>query len=369
MPTVADVQIKGVELDPNNEEHCTQCAMECVKADDFITARRILVRTIGLFPNASNVRLLLAQVLLAQGEYEAGWREYEHRITVKDSKDQMPPLTSMAWNGMKLHDGARIFLLGDQGFGDAIQFSRFIPQVAERCSEVIVGCSEALAPLVRKMPGVTQAASNWKDIPGHTAHSRLGSLPGLLNCTLDNIPPPAPIHVDFGAGFNWAQRLDALPQGTKRVGLVWAGRPEHPNDARRSLPLRRLLSLPEATGQKVSYVSLQRDIPADDACLLPNFPGLRTFDAANLRDFTDTAALIQNLDLVVTVDTSVAHLAASMGKPTWILTAKPADFRWLLGRTDSPWYPSARLFRQEVNGEWGAPVTALTEALKDYAIH
>lgn len=335
-------------------------AMTLVAADEFATAKKIITRSIGLHPEHADSHLLLAQILLAEGEYKAGFSEYEWRTKVLNG-DTAPPNTAMRWNGMRLHDTAKLFLLADQGFGDALQFSRFIPQAAALVGEVIVGCDAGLLPLVKHMPGVDLAVNNLKDVPGHFAWARLASLPHLLGTTVDTIPPPSPIHVDFAKAFNWGQKLDP---DKLRVGLSWAGRPEHPNDAQRSMPLRRLLDLPEAAGERVSFVSLQRDIPHADHCLLGAFPGLRDL-REELRDFSDTAALIQSLDLVITVDTSIAHLAASMGKETWVLVHKPADFRWLLNRETSPWYPSVRLFRQEIRGEWGTPVAALTQALKD----
>jgi hypothetical protein len=162
---------------------------------------------------------------------------------------------------------------------------------------------------------------------------------------------------------HWRERLDAtLPAGVKRVGLAWTGRPTHPNDRRRSMPLAQLGLLGNAG--PAAFVSLQKPMVPRDQPSLSLFPGMADL-GADLTDFGETAALIENLDLVVTVDTSVGHLAGALGKPAWILIPKAADWRWLLGREDSPWYPSVRLFRQQKPGEWDEPLQRLRTALAE----
>jgi ADP-heptose:LPS heptosyltransferase len=201
------------------------------------------------------------------------------------------------------------------------------------------------------MPGVAQYCHRWTDVPGHAAHCRLSSVPGLLHTALETIPASIPyLFADSARVAIWRQRLDArLPADTRRIGLGWIGRPTHPNDRRRSIPLARLAPLGKAAG--ASFVSLQKPLPQSDAASLSLFPGLADI-SDELTDFGETAALIANLDLVIAVDTAVAHLAGALGKPVWILLPKAADWRWLIERTDSPWYPTARLFRQKVPGAW-----------------
>jgi hypothetical protein len=182
---------------------------------------------------------------------------------------------------------------------------------------------------------------------------------------MDTIPAPIPyLKANPSRIAHWRERLDAtLPAGVKRIGLAWTGRPTHPNDRRRSMPLSSLASLADAG--PAAFVSLQKPMPARDLEAMSLFRGMT--DLSNdLTDFGETAAVIENLDLIVTVDTSMGHLAGALGKPVWILIPKAADWRWLLDREDSPWYPSARLFRQQKPGAWEEPMGRLRAALGQY---
>jgi len=273
----------------------------------------------------------------------------------------MPAIASAVWNGMGLANG-RLLLVGDQGYGDTIQFARYIPRVAERCEELVLGCSAEMGPLLSTIPGVTQYCHQWTDVPGHAAHCRLSSVPGLVHTTLDTIPSEVPyLFADPARVEAWRQRLAAsLPQGVHRIGLAWTGRPTHPNDRRRSLPLARLAPL--ATIPDVRFVSLQKPLPEADQAALAQFPGMADI-AADLTDFGETAAVIANLDLVISVDTAIGHLAGAMARPAWIMLPKASDWRWLLERSDSPWYPSARLFRQATPGAWDPVIAEVAVAL------
>ena len=253
----------------------------------------------------------------------------------------------------------RLLMVGDQGYGDTIQFARYIPIVAKRCRELILGCSAELAPLLATLPGVHQYCDRWTDVPGHAVHCRLSSVPGLLHTTPDTIPSKVPyLFADPVRVAAWCERLDAcLPPRTRRVGLAWSGRPTHPNDRRRSLALARLAPLAAVGG--VSFVSLQKPLPPSDVPSMSLFPGLS--DIAG--DFGETAAMIANLDLVISVDTAMAHLAGALGKPVWILLPQAADWRWMIARSDSPWYPTARLFRQKTPGDWDPVMAEAAAAL------
>jgi len=257
----------------------------------------------------------------------------------------------------------RLLLVGDQGYGDTIQFARYIPMAAERCQELIVGCSSEMGPLLANIPGVSRYCHRWTDVPGHAAHCRLSSLPYLFRTQMDTIPSKIPyLKADPVRIAHWRERLDAtLPAGVKRIGLAWTGRPTHPNDRRRSIPLSQLLPLADAG--PVAFVSLQKPMPARDLETIQRFPNMTDL-ADDLTDFGETAALMENLDLIITVDTSMGHLAGALGRPAWILIPKAADWRWLLNRDDSPWYPSVRLFRQPKPGEWNEPLSRMRSALK-----
>ncbi|HEY4041446.1 MAG TPA: glycosyltransferase family 9 protein [Rhodopila sp.] len=353
---------ESIRLDSNNAEHLINLSLVFVDMDQRERATACLLRALGLKHDHADGHLAMAQNLLAMGDFDPGWMEYEWRNLTEAGKATMPAITSAAWNGMRIPSG-RLLLVGDQGYGDTIQFARYIPMAAERCQEVILGCSAEMGPLLAKIPGVSQYCHRWTDVPGHAAHCRLSSLPYLFRTQPQTIPAPIPyLRADPVRIAHWRDRLnEMLPAGVKRVGLAWTGRPTHPNDRRRSMPLAQLASLAEAPA---AVVSLQKPVPTRDLEAMAQFPGMTDL-AADLTDFGETAALIENLDLVVTVDTSMGHLAGALGKPAWILIPKAADWRWMLDREDSPWYPSVRLFRQQTPGDWDRPLGRLRAALDE----
>jgi tetratricopeptide (TPR) repeat protein len=353
---------ESIRLDPNNPEHLVNLSLIFVDVDDRDRAMACLLRALGLKHDHADGHLAMAQNLLAMGDFDPGWMEYEWRNMTEAGKATMPAMTSAHWNGMRIPNG-KLLLVGDQGYGDTIQFARYIPMAAERCQEVIVGCSAEMGPLLTNIPGVAQYCHRWTDVPGHAAHCRLSSLPYLFRTQLDTIPSGIPyLKGDPARIAFWRERLAAtLPAGVKRIGLAWTGRPTHPNDRRRSLPLAALASFADAG--PAAFVSLQKPMPARDLETMKRFPGMTDLSEA-LTDFGETAALIENLDLVVTVDTSMGHLAGALGKPAWILIPKAADWRWMLDREDSPWYPSVRLFRQQKPGAWDEPMGRLRSALQ-----
>ena len=352
---------ESIRLDASNAEHLVNLSLVFVDVDDRDRATACLLRALGLKHDHPDAHLAMAQNLLAMGNFDPGWMEYEWRNLTEAGKATMPAMTSAPWNGMRLANG-RLLLVGDQGYGDTIQFARYIPMAAERCQELIVGCSSEMAPLLAKIPGVSQYCHRWTDVPGHAAHCRLSSLPYLFHTKLDTIPSRTPyLQADPARIAHWRDRLAAtLPPGVKRVGLAWTGRPTHPNDRRRSMPLAQLTAL--AGVGPAAFVSLQKPMPARDLEVMQRFPGMTDL-ADDLSDFGETAALIQNLDLVITVDTSMGHLAGALGKPAWILIPKAADWRWMLDRQDSPWYPSVQLFRQQTPGAWDEPLGRLRTTL------
>jgi tetratricopeptide (TPR) repeat protein len=352
---------ESVRLDPNNPEHLVNLSLVFVDLDNRDGAITYLLRALGLKHDHADGHLAMAQNLLAMGDFGPGWMEYEWRNLTEAGKATMPAMTSARWNGMRIPNG-RLLIVGDQGYGDTIQFARYIPMAAERCEELIVGCSAEMSPLLANIPGVSQYCHRWTDIPGHAAHCRMSSLPFLFNTRLSTIPAKIPyLKADPSRTAHWRTRLaSTLPDGVKRIGLAWTGRPTHPNEGRRSVRLAQLSSL--ADGGRVAFVSLQKPMPPRDLEMMKLFAGMADL-SVDLTDFGETAALIENLDLVITVDTSVGHLAGALGKPVWILISKAADWRWMFDRNDSPWYPSARLFRQQKPGAWDEPISQLRTAL------
>jgi Tfp pilus assembly protein PilF len=360
---------EAIRLDPQNPDHLVNLSLVFTDVDDREHAMACLLRALGLRPDHADGHLALGQNLLATGEFAPGWLEYEWRNQTEAGKGTLPKMTSAAWNGMHIPKG-RLLMVGDQGYGDTIQFARYIPMVAERCQELVLGCSAEMGPLLSSIPGVAQYCHRWTDVPGHAAHCRLSSVPGLVHTTLETIPDKVPyLFANADRIAHWRERLDAhLPRDVRRIGLAWTGRPTHPNDRRRSMPLARLAPL--AAAGRASFVSLQKPMPASDTNSIAVFPGMSDI-AADLTDFGETAAVIANLDLVITVDTAMGHLTGALGKPVWIMIPKAADWRWMLDRSDSPWYPTARLFRQQTPGAWDPVIVevaaALTEELRSGA--
>ena len=327
-------------------------------------ARDALLDALTRAPEDVEAHLALAHLLLAAGEYRPGFAEYEWRFRAPRFQTAMPRFTRPAWNGMRLA-GQRILVAADQGFGDAFMFCRYLPLVAARCAGVVVLCRAPQIPLFSRLPGVEACVVSIHDAGPHGAWCWMGSLPRLLGTTMDSIPDgrgylsPDPVRREA-----WRAELDRLvPRPGVRAGLVWAGNPGNTTDWRRSIPLALLEPLGEI--DRLRLVPLQAEIPDADRAAMG---AMRLADlSGRLTDFGETAAAIANLDLVIAVDSAVAHLAAALGVPAWILIYQPADWRWLTGRDDSPWYPSARLFRKRRAGDWGEPATRLTEAVRALA--
>jgi tetratricopeptide (TPR) repeat protein len=314
------------------------------KNEEAIAAYREAIRLKGDYAEA---HYYLGISLLLKGEFEEGWRENEYRWLIKDARSRPRKCNQPMWGGEDLN-GRTILLDAEQGFGDVIQFARYVPEVAKRGGRVILMCYAELVRLLRGVEGVEQICSR-NPPPAFDVHCPLASLPGVMGTRLDSIPAEIPyLNADVAFSEAWGKKIG--PRGDrKRVGLVWAGQPSHNRDMERSVLLSQFGPL--ASRGDVAFYSLQKGEAAGQASSPP--AGMKLVDfSADLRDFSETAGLISQLDLVITVDTAVAHLAGAMGKPVWVLLAKLPDWRWMLDREDSPWYPTMRLFRQSVAGEW-----------------
>lgn len=315
-------------------------------------------RAVRLRPDWPAPHFELAEGLLLSGRLEEGWREYEWRWRLPGVPPLIPPAIlkgrgsgiPKSWDGSPLSDGT-LLLIADQGFGDTIQFARYVPMVAALCPNVIVACSPDMLPVIHALPGGHRAFTTWEAAPPFDAYVALSDLPGLFGTRLDTIPAPVSnLRADPERVERWRNRLDGLlPRGYRRVGLVWAGRPTHGNDRNRSLTLARLA--PFFALEKTALVSLQKGPAQAEAA--------RYYGAAPLVDlgpelesFADTMAVLGQLDHVVCVDTAVAHLAGAMGRPTAVLLPYAPDWRWLLGRGGTPWYPTVTLHRQPAPGGW-----------------
>ena len=353
---------EAVRLQPDAARFLVNLGKALVDNGQRDEALSAFLAALGREAGNPEAHLAVGQVLLARGEMTPGWLEYEWRNQLDMAKGMLPRMVAAQWNGMRLPKD-RILLVGDQGYGDTLQFCRFVPMVAERCQEVVLGCSPDLLPLLSKIPGVAKAYSRWNEIPRHAAYCLLSSLPGIFGIQPDTIPAEMPyLSPEPEAARIWAERLaERVPPGQRRVGIAWSGRPTHPNDRRRSMRIADLAPLARVAG--VAFVSLQQKVPQRDAGALDTLPGMIDM-AEHLTDFAQTAAAIANLDLVVTIDTAVGHLSGALGRPVWLMLANPSDWRWMLDRDDTPWYPTMRLFRQPRPGDWPALVEAVAKALE-----
>jgi tetratricopeptide (TPR) repeat protein len=315
----------------------------------FDAALQSYDRALEIEPNYAEARFNRSVTLLVLGDFSRGWREYEWRwknkggTVIRERRDFVVPL----WLGEAPLAGRTILLHGEQGYGDAIQFCRYARLVAELGASVILEVNRPLAGLLADIEGVSHVVVRGSELPPVDFHCPLMSLPLAFNTTLSNIPAAgAYLRANSSDVMRWRTKLGERT-GT-RVGLAWRGNPNNANDANRNIPLRELTRHLPSTFE---WISLQKDTTATDLETLGNNAHIRDF-SGDLKDFADTAALCACLDVVITVDTSVAHLSAALGKPTWILLPFNADWRWLCNRDDSPWYPSATLYRQRASGDW-----------------
>jgi ADP-heptose:LPS heptosyltransferase len=262
------------------------------------------------------------------------------------------------WRGEKGLDGKTVFLLAEQGLGDTLQFVRYVPVVAALGAKVILGVQRPLGPLIATVPGVSLVLSDGEALPDFDLYCPLLSLPLAFETNFANIPANIPYLWPYEQRMaRWRGRL---PQsGRLRVGICWSGSSVHLNDHSRSIPLVRFASLLSVRG--LEFISVQKEVSEAQAAILDSHGVLQL--GQEFTDFADTAAVVAMLDLVITVDTSVAHLAGAMGKAVALLLPFSPDWRWLLDRTDSPWYPTMRLFRQTAICDWDTPLERVREEL------
>jgi tetratricopeptide (TPR) repeat protein len=302
-----------------------------------------------------------ALLRLLTGDFSRGWAKYEWRWRNESLALSTRNFSQPLWLGAAAIDGKTILLHSEQGFGDTIQFCRYVPLLAARGARVILEVPRSLQELMTNLAGATQVISKGDSLPDFDVQCPFLSLPLAFATRLETIPSATPyLRAPVQALKNWQARLG--PKARPRIGLAWSGRPTHKNDQNRSISLRSLLALLDI---EATFVSLQKDVRTDDAAVLKERDDILDFGDA-LKDFSDTAALISHLDLVISVDTSVAHLAGALAKPVWVLLPFLPDWRWLLDRDDSPWYPTARLFRQDNTRAWDDVIVRVHEALRDF---
>jgi tetratricopeptide (TPR) repeat protein len=321
-------------------------------------------------PDWPEAHCAVGMVRLLKGDFAGGFPEYEWRLRTTERFSIHHDFDQPRWDGSPL-DGRRILLHAEQGLGDTIQFVRYVPLVAERGGTVILEVQPALMRLMSHLPNVTELVEQGQALPQFDLHCPLLSLPGVMGSALGVLPDhpqaiPAPrayLQADEMQTANWRRRLGSQQAGsaTFNVGLAWSGNVANGRNHIRSIPFTSLAPLAKISG--IQWINLQKGVPAIDAHRPLAEPHLIDW-TDELTDLADTAALISALDLVVTVDTVIAHLAGALGKPVWVLLSYTPDWRWFLDRPDSPWYPTMRLFRPSQVGDWHGLIETVASDLR-----
>jgi tetratricopeptide (TPR) repeat protein len=352
---------RALEIRPNDPIAYNNLGKACEENGDLQDAFDCYCRAIELDPNYANGHLNRSEVLLLTGDFERGWPEYEWRWKTKQIP--APEHAAPKWEGEPLA-GRTILLQGEQGLGDTIQFVRYAPVIKRLGAKVVVECQRPLVKLLASCQGIDQLVAQGDDLPRFDVHAPLLSLPRIVKTTLDSIPAEAPyLSADPRLVEEWRKKLSGV--GGFRIGINWHGRTGHGEHLRRDVPPEFFAVVAQMPG--VRLVSLQKGATAEELAAVGGgqavFDPGEDFDRAS-GSFMDTAAIMKNVDLVITSDTSVPHLAGALGVPVWLLLPALPDWRWLLGRSDSPWYPTMRLFRQERRGDWGSVFAELQAALR-----
>ncbi|HWY85823.1 MAG TPA: tetratricopeptide repeat protein [Gemmataceae bacterium] len=317
-------------------------------------------QALALKPDFADAHWNQSLLMLLRGDFEHGWAEYEWRSKIKRQDFQRRQFAEPLWDSQPLA-GRTILLHSEQGLGDTIQFIRYAPLVKDCGGRVVVECQRPLLPLLAGCSGIDQLFAQGDTLPAFDVQAPLLSLPWILGTTFDTIPARGPyLRAEPERAQSWRKKLE--PLGGFKVGIVWQGNPTHTSDHYRSFPLAQLATLARVEG--VRLISLQKGPGTDELQRRPQ----AIVDLGDRLDrdgaFLDTAAIMMSLDLVVGVDSAVAHLAGALGIPVWLPLALIPDWRWLLERADCPWYPHHRLFRQSRPGDWSEVFERIAAALR-----
>jgi tetratricopeptide (TPR) repeat protein len=358
---------KAVQRDPRNSEAIYNLGSAMMRQNRHRDAIAALEQVIALRPDFALAHANVAGALIALGDWKRGWEEFEWRLKVPGSKPPDPRTAQKMWQGEPLQ-GQPILLISEGGLGDGIQFSRYAPLVAGRGGRATLLCQPPLARLMRSLKDVERVVTPSDAIGSFEQYCPLMSLPHLFGTVPENVPSADAAFLSAEADDvkRWGEKLGAADFGIKRIGIVWAGNPENLMDMSRSIPFDALAPLASIEG--VKFYSLQKG-PRGQPITRP-VSGLPMIDhTADLHDMAETAALLQNLDLLLTADTAVAHVAAATGRPTWFMLAHSPDPRWMVEREDTPWYTNVRLFRQDTPGNWVGLVQRVAGELSQWARH
>jgi tetratricopeptide (TPR) repeat protein len=364
-PAAIDSFQRAVALNPNAAASWSSLGMVLKVEGHFADAIAAHDRAVMLIPSEPRFRVNRAVALLKAGEWRRAWQDYEARFELPGTPTMDPLRLMPSLQPGERMDGRTILTLHEDGFGDTLQFLRYLPLLAERGARVVAYVPPSLVRVMRAVPGVAEVVTDPLHLPAHDFVCPMFSLPRVFGTTVQTIPPVPEVAMDPVLVRHWAGRL---PHYGLRVGMVWAGqaRPSLPGfgtlDRRRSTGLAAFQPLLDVAG--VSFVSLQ----AGPAARQPRPHGLQMVDPMpDVADFADTAAIIAGLDVVVSVDTSVVHLAGLVGKPVFLLDRYDGCWRWLSRRSDSPWYPGVTIFRQEQPDDWSGPMAEAASSLRAMA--
>ena len=354
---------KAVELKPDYADAHNNLGYALLGQGKLAAAIAACREAAALRPGYVGAHWNEAFTLLLAGDFEAGWEKYEWRWRKDEFLAESRRFPQGAWDGAAL-GGGTILLHAEQGIGDTLQFVRYAPLVAARAARVIVECQRGLERLMATVAGVGEVVVKGDPLPEYSAHAPFLSLPRIFGTRLETVPAEVP-YISVPADMEPPPFAPAYAtqDGALRVGIVWAGSPAHSNDRNRSCPLEPFARLRDIAG--VTLFSLQVGPQAAALGALPPGPAIADL-GKTFTDFAATAMAVSRLDLVVTVDTAMAHLVGAMGRPVWVLLPYAPDWRWLLDRDDSPWYPTMRLFRQPRPRDWDevfARVSAELEGL------
>jgi hypothetical protein len=313
------------------------------------------------WPSDLEAHFDLAETLLLLGDFDRGWREYRFRYRLEHTRQYERKVQQPRWNGRPMAGGT-LLIHDEQGYGDSFQFLRLVLEARRQSgARVVLEVMPEVLPLARRMGGYDQIIARGELPPPFDVHCELMSLPLALKLQLSALPGQVPyLSADPARVEVWRIRLRNVPRPW--VALAWAGRPTHSNDRNRSLNLNELAPLARSG---IAFVALQKGPAAVQAAEPPNDMSLLPLDS-QIVDFDDSAAILTLADLLITVDSSPAHLAGALGRPAWVLLPFVPDWRWLMERQDSPWYPSLRLLRQPARGDWPGAITQVSRALDQW---
>jgi Flp pilus assembly protein TadD len=349
---------QAIALEPNHAPSHSNRGHVLRDLNRYKEAQASYAQALYLGPTEPHAHFNQGMCQLLTGDFEHGWQELEWRWKTEQYRGAQQNFLKPIWLGKESLSGKTILLHAEQGMGDTIQFCRYVTEVARLGARVLLQVQPALERALQGLQGTMQILAEGDELPEFDYHCPLMSLPLAFGTQVDTIPAyPSYLSVSPERLSKWLPQLGET--GKPRIGLVWAGNASFGNDARRSMPLTCFLPL---LNDQLQFVSLQTELRDGDAVILERHPEILHF-GDKLTDFADTAALIAELDLVICVDTAVAHLAGALGKAVWILLPFSPDWRWLVQRSDTPWYPSARLWRQSRSYDWGEVMGAVSEEI------